>query len=144
MSKVLQCHSRGDQRYSPFFAVVEFGGVTDTIENHYQLAKRFGRDVPRTWKDSKGRTPTHFHICGLDLDVKYGEQFYKLLWFFYFKNNPDLVTYAKTFDGYYDLFSGKSFVNQAVVIEQYMKRGKQSILDDCQELLDILLGKEEH
>lgn len=136
--RVLQCHSRGDQRFSPFFARVEFAGVEDTIENHYQLAKRFGREAPKTWRDSKGRYPTHFHIAGLDLDIRYGEQFYKLLWVFYFAKNPELVEYARTFSGYYDLFAGKSFINQAVVIEQYMKEGRQSVINDCKELIEIL------
>lgn len=136
--RILQCHSRGDQRFSPFYAIVDFAGIEDTIENHYQLSKRFGRDVPKTWRDSKNRYPTHYHIAGLDLDVCYGEQFYKLLWLFYFDNHPELVSYAKTFDGYYDLFAGKSFINQAVVIEQYMKEGRDSILNECKDLIRVL------
>ena len=118
MAKILECHSQGDTRFSPLFAKVEFGGVYDTIENHWQLAKRFGRDIPKTWQEAKGRQPTHLHVCGLDIGKEYSEQLYNLLWLLYFDNNPDLVAYAKTFDGYYDKFAGKSMINQASVIQE--------------------------
>lgn len=51
-----------------------------TIENHYQLCKRFGDFAPESWRDAKGKTPTHFHLCGVDYDLKYLSDFYKLLW----------------------------------------------------------------
>jgi len=40
--RILQCHTRGDRRFTPFNCWVIAFGRRDTIENHYQRAKRFG------------------------------------------------------------------------------------------------------
>lgn len=136
--KILECSTKGDSRYSALCAKVTAFGKTDTIENFYQLSKRFGDYVPKNFKDAKGKNPSHIHINGLDLETKYLSQWYKLLWVKYLDKNPYLVEHAKTFDEYNDIFKGRSINCQADVIRQYVRQGRQSLLDECTELISLL------
>jgi hypothetical protein len=138
----LECSSHGDIRFSAFGAKINVYGVYDSIENHYQLSKRFGYYKPTKWQSAKGKTPTHFEVNGKEFDVKYLTSYYKMLWFEYLDCNPQLVRYARTFDVFHDKFRGKSKVCQADVIRQYVKDGRQSILDECKEFMEILEGSE--
>lgn len=114
-------------------------GKYDSIENHYQLCKRFGNEVPKTWRDAKGRQPTHIELKGKVFDTKYLTYWYKLLWLKYLDENPHLVEYAKQFDDFSDMFKGKNTINcQADVIRQYVKEGRESIINECRELIDLL------
>ena len=64
--------------------------------------------------------------------------FYKLLWVKYLDDNPELVEYAKTYDDFHDMFKGKSTNCQADVIKQYIKQGKNSIIEECEEFRILL------
>lgn len=134
--KVLECSSKGDKRFSAFYAKVSAFGSFNSIENHYQLSKRFGDFTPLNWKDAKGKTPTHIELNGKQYELELLSQWYKLLWLRYLDNNPSLVEYASQFDEYNDIFKGKSINCQADVVRQYIKQGRQSILDDCEELIN--------
>jgi hypothetical protein len=136
--KVLECSSHGDIRFSAFGAKVNLYGVYDTIENHYQTSKRFGNYKPRTWGQAKGKQPTHFSINDTDFDLKHLASFYKLLWLEYLDCHPELVEYAMQYDDFSDKFKGKSSICQADVIRQYIKEGRESILSDCKEFLELI------
>ena len=141
--KVLECSSKGDKRFSAFYARVKVYGKLDSIENHYQLSKRFGTVVPRTWKDAKGKQPTHFCVGNVNFEVEHLTAFYKLLWYKYLRANPPLIDYANQFDDFNDIFkSTKSLNCQADVIRQYIKEGPDSILRDCEEFLALLRKNE--
>lgn len=135
--KVLECSSKGDKRFSAFYAKVKAFGKYDSIENHYQLAKRFGEEAPKTWRDAKGKTPTHIELNGREYELRLLSQWYKLLWLKYLDLNPALAQYASQFDEFNDIFKGKSLNCQADVIRQYVKRGRQSIIDECAELQSL-------
>lgn len=121
--KVLECSSKGDKRFSALYAQVEYMNVVDTIEKHYQGAKRF--------KDEEGEyvalpNPKGKPVDGcLVFDELYEAStltsFYSWLWLRYFKANPDLLTYAKGFDDYNDMFKGKAINSQADVIRNIVK-----------------------
>ena len=65
---ILEVSSNGDKRFSALNAKVKINGKTDTIENHYQLAKRFKNEAPpKNWKDAKGRKPDWFVVDGKKL-----------------------------------------------------------------------------
>lgn len=137
--KILECSSKGDNRYSAFYARVKVFNKVDSIENHYQLSKRIGNFVPKTWRDVKGKTPTHFHINGKDYDLKYFSCWYKLLWVKYLDQHLELVEYAAQFDEYNDIFKGRKTTNcQADVVRQYVKVGRESIINECQEFIDLM------
>jgi hypothetical protein len=133
---ILECSSDGDIRFSAFYAEITLFNKKDSIENFYQLSKRFGNKVPNNWRESKGKKPTHFSINGFDYDVSLLGQWYKLLWAIYLDKNPHLVEYASSFSDYRDKFKGKSTNCQADVIRQYIKNGRESIIEDCQEFLE--------
>jgi O-acetyl-ADP-ribose deacetylase (regulator of RNase III) len=141
--KTLECSSKGDKRFSAFFAKVEVYGKFDSIENHYQLSKRFiGENgeviVPKSWKEVKGKTPDFFEVKGIRFPIEYLSQYYKLLWVKYLDNSPSLVKYAAQFDEFTDMFRGNSINCQADVIKQYVKEGRESILKECQPFIKVL------
>lgn len=136
--KILECSSKGDKRFSAFYAKVKIFGKYDSIENHYQLCKRIGDFMPKIWRDVKGKAPTHFHLDGFDYDLRYLSSFYDLLWVSYLDKNPDLVEYAKEFDDFNDIFKGKSKNCQADSIRKYIKNGRKSILEEHKEFIDLI------
>lgn len=152
MSNTLECSSKGDKRFSAFYAKVEVFGVFDSIEVHYQGVKEFfdlGSGLlvkAQNWEEAKewqkkDRMPVRVNINGKILPFDFLTQFYKLLWVKFLDANAPLVEYAKQFDEFTDMFRGKKTMNcQADVIKQYVKEGKESIMKECQPLLHALRG----
>jgi len=143
--KSLECSSQGDTRFSAFFARVTLpfndADVTKTIEEWYQLAKRFGKIKPRKVKDAKGKAPTHLVVLGKRYAAHFLGQWYKILWLKYLDENPDLVKFASMFDEFTDVKRGRRTVNcQADVVKQYVKQGRQSLINDCEYLLNLMDG----
>ncbi|MED0738794.1 DUF6977 family protein [Aneurinibacillus thermoaerophilus] len=136
--KVLECSSAGDKRFSAFYASVNAFGKNASIEEHYQLSKRFGERVPRTIKEAKGKKPTHIELNGKSYPLEFLSQWYKLLWLKYLDCHPDLVKYASQFDIFTDKFRGKAVNCQADVIKQYVKNGRDSLLEECIELIELM------
>jgi hypothetical protein len=136
MNKILECSSRGDKRFSAFYAYVEFNGIYANIETHYQACKKFNRPVTKP----KGHKPDYIEINGKTFEIKYLTPFYKLLWVKYLDDHPELVGYASEFDDFHDMFKGKNTINcQADVIRQYVKDGRESIINE--ELVKELLSQ---
>ncbi|MFC6455943.1 DUF6977 family protein [Paenibacillus vulneris] len=138
---MLECSSKGDKRFSAFYAKVKTWNKLDSIENHYQLCKRFGDFKPSSWKDAKGKQPTHIELNGKQYNLMYLSQWYKMLWVKYLDDNPELVEYAKGFDDFNDIFKGKSLNCQADVVRQYIKQGRESLVEEYQELVEVLKRK---
>lgn len=141
--KVLECSSKGDKRFSAFYAKVEVNGKMASIEEHYQLSKRFKDEqgkyvIPQKVMDAKGKTPVHFVLGGKIYDVSYLSSYYSLLWVKYLDKNPELVQYAKDFDDFTDMFRGSSINCQADVVKKYVKQGREAILKENKEFLTLL------
>lgn len=135
---VLECSSKGDKRFSAFYAYVEIFGRNTNIERHYQSSKKF---YDETITKAKGLKPDYLEINGKQLDPKYLTAWYKLLWVKYLDQHKELVAYANEFDEFNDIFKGKKSINcQADVIRQYVKQGRVSIMEepDVIALLKIL------
>jgi hypothetical protein len=94
----LECSSKGDKRFSAFFARVG----DKTIEQHYQLAKEFDREVPL--KERKGKKPRNIEYC---------RYFYSALWDVYIRENPHLLPILKRATGLSDIFGQEGHVCQA-------------------------------
>ena len=74
-----------------------------------------------------------------NLIKKYLTPWYKLLWVKYLDNNPEIVEYASQFDDFHDIFKGKNTINcQADVVRQYIKQGRESIIEECKEFIELL------
>lgn len=139
--KILECSSRGDKRFSAFYAKVEVFGKLDSIENHYQSCKRTVDNRPAKKGQKVGQIIfTIPNGPSIRLSPTYLTAYYKLLWCKYLDNNPELVKYASAYDDYNDIFKGKAINCQADVIRQYIKQGRDSILNepDVVQLRNIL------
>ena len=140
LGKILECSSQGDRRFSALYAQVSVCAHTQSIETHYQLAKRFGTTAPRTPRDAKGRKPTHFQVQTVTFPLALGPAWYDLLWAKYLDQHPELVTYAQTFDDFHDRFhTPRQVVCQADSIRRYIHEGRTAILarTDVQALFDL-------
>jgi len=90
----LECSSKGDKRFSAFFAYVKrYGG---TIENLYQASKVFecgatGLD----WRAAKGRAAVNAEWCA---------SYYAHLWDQYIWENPELASVLSSATGFSDVF----------------------------------------
>lgn len=128
-TKSLECSTRGDKRFSALCAKVNIQGKVQTIEEFYQLSKRFNDIAPRTWRDAKGKKPTHINILGKDFPVNALTDWYEYLWIEYFKQNPTLLDVIKEYDVFTDMFAGRNSINsQANVISYIRHHGLDSLL----------------
>ena len=117
--KNLECSSKGDKRFSAFYANVTIKGVTAPIELWYQQAKRDeAGNIP-----GKGKRVAYMinPFSNNRLPASCLSDFYKTLWLRYFKQNPALLEYAKQFDTFTDMFKGKAINCQADVIAECVK-----------------------
>ena len=98
----LECSSRGDKRFSAFYALVR--GYS--IEHRYQSAKTFDENPQgfMNWKKAKGRKANNQEVCHL---------LYSDLWDEYIENNPKLLSVLKEATGLSDIFGQPGHCCQA-------------------------------
>lgn len=141
--RVLQCHSRGDRRFTPFDCYVAAFGRSDSIENHYHRAKRFGERAPGDWREAKQLKKlfrqTGWQIGPLAVEVRsnpagssfrlddLGIQYYVMLWYRYLRRRPELIAAAAAFDEFEDPFRGAFPFCQDDVIQQVVREGIDSL-----------------
>lgn len=143
--RLLECSSKGDKRFSAFYAKVKLFDKKASIEHFYQLAKRFGDEAPLDIKEAKGRMPSHISICGEDYSAELLTPWYKYLWLIYldelFASESGLLECIRGYDGFTDMFKGKNTINcQADVVEQYV-RNRDSLVKDCAVIAEIVQAK---
>lgn len=119
----LQCHSKGDKRFSALYAKIHLFGEYDTIESFYQLSKRFNNIIPRNIKSAKGKYPTHLIIHGNWFPNSDLTAWYDFLWYKYFTQNIELYKYAMRFDTFIDIYASSNGNNQAVSIKKLTSNG---------------------
>jgi hypothetical protein len=97
----LECSSKGDRRFSAFYARVN----NKSIEDQYQEAKVFADGVTGLrWREAKGRVPTNYE------EVK---ALYSRLWDQYINEHPDLKQILIGATGLSDIFGQPGHVCQA-------------------------------
>lgn len=103
----LECSSRGDKRFSAFYARLRaYSGRS--IEEIYQASKVFADgSTGLDWRAAKGRYPVNMEQC----KILYGQ-----LWLIYFIENPELTNVIMQFNGFSDVFGKPGSVCQAVEI----------------------------
>lgn len=100
----LECSSKGDKRFSSFFAKVN----GKSIEEQYQAAKVFeDGSTGLSWKEAKGRKPINIEEVSI---------LYKNLWRRYLLENPLLIRGLKQASGLSDIFGQKGHNCQAIVL----------------------------
>lgn len=157
--RILQCHSRGDRRFTPFNCRVVAFNRLDSIENHYQRAKRFGDLAPATWREAKALKltcrQTGWQIGRLTAPVRsnaeengfrvddLGIQYYVMLWYRYLRQNPGLIEAAAEFDEFEDPFRGRFPFCQADVVRKAVREGMESLRPMFAELQRLLRTEDE-
>lgn len=100
-SPYLECSSRGDKRFSAFFANVN----GSSIETQYQAAKIFADgSTGLTWRSAKGRAPTNTQEVQI---------LYAALWDQYISEHPELASVLLAATGVSDIFGQPGHVCQA-------------------------------
>lgn len=100
----LECSSRGDKRFSAFYAYVN----GRSIEEQYQAAKIFeDGSTGLHWKDAKGRKAINAVECAT---------LYENLWRQYISEHPELLNILKKASGLSDMFAKKGSINQAYIL----------------------------
>lgn len=100
----LECSSKGDKRFSAFYARIKAHGGK-SIEELYQGAKRFENgDVGLDWHQAKGRCP---------INVREVRQFYSELWDAYMRENQDFLPQLAAATGLSDVFGQPGHACQA-------------------------------
>src|SRR5262245_50404355 len=103
----LECSSRGDKRFSAFYARVKSRG-NKTIEELYQSAKVFkvgGREFkPQNWRNARGNTP---------INLAEVRALYAKLWDEYVEENPHLLQVICAATGLSDMFGSGDSACQA-------------------------------
>lgn len=134
----LECSSKGDKRFSAMYAKVN--GIT--IENRYQLSKRFLHNglivYPSSIKECKHWQYKNDYIL-LDFiafnnifSIQYLSMYYKFLWYLYFIEHKDLIDYIKKFDTFTDCFRKENTKNcQADIIQLIAKEGLDELYKQC-------------
>jgi hypothetical protein len=136
---ILECSSKGDKRFSAFYAKVSVFNKFDSIENHYQLSKRFGdKPAPLTWREAKGKKPTHFVVGNKEYPLNLLAPWYESLWLKYFSKNIDLLKVIEFYDDFTDMFKRKNaVVCQADVIKKIRYKGLSACIKE-NEFLNLL------
>jgi|SRR5882762_1459239 len=104
VSPFLECSSRGDKRFSAFYAKIRSQGSI-SIEDLYQASKVFmdGR-TGLSWREAKGRK------CINQDEVRI---LYSKLWDTYIFENPELLDVLKNTNGLSDIFGQQGHACQA-------------------------------
>lgn len=108
----LECSSRGDKRFSAFYARIKSRG-NKSIEELYQAAKIFADGTTGlSWRAAKGRKPIN------TAEVK---ELYSALWDEYFTENPHLFEVLSDYNGFSDMFGQPGHQCQAIEIYRIWK-----------------------
>jgi len=109
----LECSSRGDKRFSAFYARVEWSGIVRSIEDHYQAAKQFadGR-TGLSWREAKGKRAINMD----EVQVLYSK-----LWDKYIAEHPELQVVLKSTSGLSDMFGQPGHACQATELWRIRK-----------------------
>ena len=108
---MLECSSRGDKRFSAFYARIKSMG-NKSIEELYQGAKVFeDGSTGLSPREAKGKKAVNMEYCA---------QLYDELWFKYLDENPELVEVLRKYKGYSDMFGRPGCQCQALSIYKYM------------------------
>jgi len=136
METLLECHSRGDKRFSALFAgPITYKGIrAESIESlyqgskvvderpHHELYSRPGWMAVKS--DVKGKKPEKFLVGELEIPLHFIKSFYNSLWFKYLDEHPELARVAMEHDNFRDPFAREGSVSQAEAIAFYVSARK--------------------
>jgi len=114
----LECSSRGDKRFSAFFARIR-SRDNKSIEEIYQAAKIFpDGSTGLTWREAKGKKATNQEeVC----------QLYSQLWNEYMEENPTLLRIILNVSGVQDIFGQEGHCCQATELWRIRNDTRRSL-----------------
>lgn len=116
----LECSSKGDKRFSAFYARIEMNGIIDSIEGHYQRFKVFeDGSTGLYWRQAKGRVA---------VNQGKARKYYAILWDRYFKKNPQLEGVITGYNGFSDIYGQEGHACQAEEVYRIWLSLKESIV----------------
>lgn len=114
----LECSSRGDKRFSAFYAIVR----GKCIEQWYQEAKEFEDGVDLGWRERQGCKP---------LNPEAVHRLYSGLWNEYMAAHPELLPVLAAATGLADIFGKPGHACQATdlwrIRNEYLARNRETI-----------------
>lgn len=100
----LECSSRGDKRFSAFYARIKQRG-NRSIEDLYQAAKVFADGSTNlSWREAKGKRAVNMDECA---------KLYEQLWIEYIAEHPELIPILQNATGLQDMFGQPGHCCQA-------------------------------
>ncbi|MCT7984953.1 hypothetical protein NG796_16905 [Laspinema sp. A4] len=146
--KILQCHHRGDRRFSSQHCLVRSLGRIDSIANHYHRAKLFGNGkTPHNALESKDWANLGLlhigwrlgdwtlPICHEPGHLDWGEQYQIALWLKYVRDHQALIEYAQQFDQFQD--EEESQLLTAHIWQTLVSDGPLVLRRRCQPLVQL-------
>lgn len=122
--KTLECSSKGDRRFSAFYAKVKCRDNSfRSIESMYQNAKR----TPDGSVAGKGKRPAYAQIGSKRYKLTALTPFYNWLWLKYFEQNPELLKVIAEYDVFTDMFRGHCINCQADVVQLVHDKGIEAL-----------------
>lgn len=117
----LECSSRGEKRFSAFYARIR-GRGNKSIEDLYQSAKKFEDPHAQYWtlRDRKGKPAKN------QAEVR---ELYSTLWDEYIEENPEFIEILLNASGLSDIFGQKGHACQAE--ELWRIREKYRLAREC-------------
>lgn len=111
---------------SPSMATVSVNGRQTSIKNHLSNV---------TIVTDKARK--YFKVDSNLYPMEYFQQYQRLLWVKYFKENPNIVKFVKHIKAHEDLIVGE-YEHQISVAIRYMDIGERNMLIECKELIHLM------
>lgn len=112
----LEASSRGDKRFSAFFATVR----GKSIEQHYQESKKFEDGVVLSWRERQGLKALNQEECA---------RLYSDLWDEYIRKNQHLIETLLTASGISDMFGKQGHCCQATELWRIRNKYASGALD---------------
>lgn len=113
LSPYLECSSKGDKRFSAFYAKVDGRSIEDT----YQAAKIFDDgSTGLSWRQAKGR-------CAINQGEL--QKLYSALWDKYIIQNPELLEVLQAATGVQDIFGQPGHACQATELWRIREESKK-------------------
>lgn len=128
----LNCTQNGNKKFHPAYATTTLFGVTGTIADMYDSARR---NKDGSLCDTAHR-PDHICVNGRSMDRKYLGIFYTTLWFNYLMTHKELLEELKQYDDYHDGHCEGALNSQASVFRRIREIGTANLKKECKVFID--------
>jgi hypothetical protein len=130
--RTLNCTQNGNKKFHPAYATVTLFGVTGTIADMYDAARR-NKDGSLC---DTSNVPDHINVNGRRLDRTYLGKLYATLWFNYLMTHKDLLAELNQYDDFQDGHCHDALNSQAAVFRRIKEIGVANFKKECKVFID--------